>query len=248
MNSWLVHLKGVWEEKVDFLPWLYAKNQKMFLPIWKWGSGPEKSGKRAERGNGGVRLGKGAGLGGGVSPVGSSDFCAVLVGLGGLSGCSFTSAVVIITSISDRLFCLVVGSAIALAAVPLLEICPLDTPKWRSCSTKRRLVTDPRISFPVVGPEILSTCHLANQRSMVRSVRDLCFKKEIQTQLTGELECFSPGPVAATSTVYYYARASLRLWWREAQGGLLRTSAPAPGKGPSPPSTTENKQRGIHHQ
>lgn len=71
------------------------------------------------------------------------------------------------------LFCLVVGSATALAAVSLLVICPLDTSKWRSCSTKRRLVTVPAISFPVVGPEILSTCHLANQRSMVRSVRDL---------------------------------------------------------------------------
>lgn len=74
------------------------------------------------------------------------------------------------------------------------------------------MVTDPAISFSVVGPEIISTCHLANQRSMVRSVRDFCFKKEIQTQLTGEVKCFSPGPVAATSTVYYYSSASLRLW------------------------------------
>lgn len=234
MTLWLVHLKGMWKETVDFLPWLSVKNQKIFLPIWKQGSGPEES----------------SGLGGWELEEGYSRrelwLCDVLVGHGRLSSCRFTSAVVIITSISDRLFCLVVGSAIALSAVPLLEICPLDTSKWRSCSTKKRLVTDPRISFPVVGPEILSTCHLANQRSMVRSVRYFCFKKEIQTQLTGELECFSPGPVAATSTIYYYARASLRLWWRETQGGLLRTSAS--GRGPSPPSATENKQRGTLHQ
>lgn len=211
------------------------ENQKKFSLIWKQVSGPE-----SQWGFGG----------GGISPP-LPMLSGVLIlwclgGQCGLSGCSFTSAVVIITSISDRVFCLVVGFAVALAGVPLLEICPLDTSKWRSCSRKSRLVTDPGIPFPVVGPEILSTCHLANQRSMVRSVRDFCFKKEIQTQLTGELECFSPGPVAATSTVYYYARASLRLWWRETQSGLLRTSAQ--GRGPSPPSTTENKQRGAHHQ
>lgn len=72
-------------------------------------------------------------------------------------------------------------------------------------------MTDPAISFSVVAPEIISTCHLANQRSMVRSVRDLCFQKEIQVRLTGGSECFPLGPVAATSTVYYYVSASLRL-------------------------------------
>ena len=38
-------------------------------------------------------------------------------------------------------------------------------------------MTDPAVSLSVVGPEILSTCHLANQRSVVRSVTDLCFKE-----------------------------------------------------------------------
>lgn len=132
---------------ISFSGYLWKKIRKCSYPSGNKGLNQRRAGSW-QGGGQEVWLGKREGLVGRVSPAWELWFCAVSVGLGGLSRCSFTSAVVIITSISDRLFCLVVGSAIALATVPLLEICPLGTSKWRSCRAEKKTGDRPHDFFP----------------------------------------------------------------------------------------------------
>lgn len=120
-------------------------------------------------------------------------------------------------------------------------MCPLDVSRWRSCCRTRSLVTDAALAFPIVGPGILPACHRANQRSMVRSVRDFCRKKEIQTRLTRELEGFPLSCGACRRCLLFCVYKPEAAVKQGPRGGLLRTSLRWE-EPPSPPSTTENRE------
>lgn len=179
----------------------------------------------------------------GVSCLGHSALCDAFVSRAGLLGHSCSPAVAAVTSAPDSVSSAVWWAQQLLSLhFLLLEICPLDTSGWRSCFTERRLVTDPAVSFSVVGPKTLSTCHLANQRSVVRSVRDFCFKKAIQTQLTWELECFPQ--VLYQHCLLLCECQPEAVVTEEPLGSLLRTPAQVGRNLPLPPQQ-QNQTKNI---